>query len=148
MAIHTATTYWEGDPVDGKGLITLGSGHLVEPYSFASRFGDRKGTSPEELLGAALSGSFSMALAEGLAGAGFEQMQMHTDAKVCITHVENEYRINSVFLNINAKVPNISMEKFSECIENAKSTCLVAKTLVHIEIDLVANLDNSSLRAV
>lgn len=141
MAIQTATTYWEGDPVDGRGLMTLGSGHLDEPYSFASRFGDGKGTSPEEMFGAALSGSFSMALSEGLARAGFDHMQIHTSAKVCITHVENEYRITSVLLHTQANVPDISLDKFNECVENAKSRCLVSQMLGHTEVEVKLRVD-------
>lgn len=143
MAIQTATTYWEGDPVDGKGLMILGSGHLDEPYSFASRFGDGKGTSPEELLGAAHSGSFSMALAQELAGAGFYQVQIQTSAKVCIKHVDHEYRITSVVLNANVNVPDITAEKFAECVENAKSKCLVSNVLIRTGVELKANIMNS-----
>lgn len=142
MAIQTATTYWEGDPVDGKGLVILGSGHLDEPYSFASRFGDGKGTSPEELLGAAHSGSFSMALAQELSRAGFYEVQIQTSAKVYITNAENEYSITSVLLNTKANVPDITVEKFAECVENAKSKCLVSKILVNIKVALKANISN------
>lgn len=144
MPIQTATTYWEGDPVEGKGLMILGSGHLDEPYSFASRFGDGKGTSPEELLGAAHSGSFSMALAQELALAGFSQVQIQTSARVCIKHGENGFKIGSILLNAQVNAPGITTEKFNACVENAKGKCLVSNILVATGVELKANVVNAA----
>jgi osmotically inducible protein OsmC len=142
MPIQTATTVWEGSHVDGKGLMVLGSGHFDEPYSFASRFGDGKGTSPEELLGAAYCGSLSMALAHELSLVGFTQMRILTSAKVCLAHVEDEYKIAAVRLNAEAHVSDISVEKFTECVESSIDKCLVTNTMSNVEVTLTVNLNN------
>ncbi len=150
MALQTAMTVWEGDFLEGSGLIVLGSGHFDEPYSFSSRFGDGKGTSPEELLGAAYAGSFSMAMAQELSMIGFCQILIQTSAKVCISQVENEYKITSVLLNTEAQVPDITVEKFSECEEAAISKCLLSNTLRDIDVKLKVSLIDglSSQRAI
>lgn len=143
MTIQTATTYWEGDPVKGKGLMTLGSGHLDEPYSFASRFGDGKGTSPEELLGAAYSGSFSMALAHELTLVGYSQVQIQTSARVCITNGENGYKIESILLNAKLNVPGITVKKLNACVKSAKDKCLLTKVLFPSGVELKTDIINS-----
>ena len=142
MPIQTATTVWEGSHVDGKGLMVLGSGHFDEPYSFSSRFGDGKGTSPEELLGAAYCGSLSMALAHELSQIGFTQMRILTSAKVCLAHIEDEYKIAFVRLIAEVHLSDIPVEKFAECVETSIGKCLVTNTMSNIKVTLTVNLIN------
>ena len=108
MLTRTAGAVWEGSLKDGRGTMSVGSGAFDGPYTFASRFEDGKLTNPEELLGAAHAGCFSMALSLGLAKAGFAPQRIDTTATV---HLDTEnLRISAIDLDTKAQVPGINEE--------------------------------------
>ena len=131
---------WSGGIKDGKGAISTESGALKEyPYGFASRFEGKPGTNPEELLGAAHAGCFTMALSLILGEAKLTATQMDTTAEVVLEQVEGGYAITSVHLTLRAKVPGATQETFAELAGKAKAGCPVSK-LFKTEITLDAAL--------
>jgi lipoyl-dependent peroxiredoxin len=140
MALRTAEAKWDGSVKEGSGQIKLGSGAFEGQYSFASRFEEGTGTNPEELIGAAHAGCFSMALSAGLGRAGFNPESVQTTAKVHLTKGENGFDISRIELHCEAKVPDISQETFMEQAEAAKSGCPVSRALAGTEISLEATL--------
>lgn len=142
MPLRKAEAVWEGNLKDGKGRMKLGSGAFEGAYSFSSRFEEGTGTNPEELIGAALAGCFSMALANGLAQAGFTPKYIHTNATVKIEKLEEGFRITSILLDTDAEVPGISEQVFMEKAEITKKSCPVSKALTGTEIKLQARLTN------
>jgi len=140
MAVRTAEAVWEGNLMEGKGSMKLGSGAYEGPYSFASRFEDGPGTNPEELIGAAHAGCFSMALSAGLARAGYAPKRIHTTARVHLNKVDQGFRITSIELNTEAEVPGIDEKTFLEHAEAAKAGCPVSQALAGTEITLQAKL--------
>ena len=142
MPLRKADAFWEGNLKDGKGRMKLGSGAFEGAYSFSSRFEEGTGTNPEELIGAALAGCFSMALANGLAQAGYTPDRIHTNAAVKIEKLEEGFRITSILLETEAEVPGISEQVFMEKAEITKKSCPVSKALTGTEIKLHAKLIN------
>jgi osmotically inducible protein OsmC len=139
--IRNATAVWAGAGKDGRGNLTTQSGTLHEtPYSFTTRFGDGKGTNPEELIAAAHAGCFSMALAFQLSGAGHPPEQLETKADLSIVQEAGGWRITAVALNLKAKVPGMTREEFQKLAETAKANCPVSKVL-NAEISLNAHLE-------
>ena len=138
MLTRTADAVWEGNLKDGKGAMKLGSGAFDGPYTFASRFESGKGTNPEELLGAAHAGCFSMALSLGLVKAGFAPQRINTTATV---HLDTEnLRISAIDLDTKATVPRINEQQFLEQAELAKANCIISQALRGTEIRLQARL--------
>jgi osmotically inducible protein OsmC len=144
MATRTGYAIWEGTLKDGKGTMKLGSGAFEGPYSFASRFEDGKGTNPEELIGAAEAGCYSMALSLGLSNAGYSSKHISTTAKVHIQQVADGFRITSIDLNTEAEVPGIDEKTFIEQAEATKKNCPVSQALAGTEIKLQAKLVQSA----
>src|SRR5215217_9663581 len=107
MPERSATARWEGSLQDGKGTMRLGSGAFEGQYSFASRFENGTGTNPEELIGAAHAGCFSMALAAGLTKAGYSPKRISTTAKVHLENVGGGFKITSIELGTEAEIPGI-----------------------------------------
>jgi len=142
MPIRIADAMWEGNLKDGKGRMKLGSGAFDGTYSFSSRFEEGAGTNPEELIGAALAGCFSMALAHGLAQSGYPPKRIHTTAGVKIEKFEDGFKITSIALDTEAEVPGIGEQAFMEKAEITKKTCPVSKALTGTEIKLQAKLIN------
>jgi len=140
MAVRTAEAVWEGNLMEGKGTMKLGSGAYEGPYSFASRFEDGPGTNPEELIGAAHAGCFSMALSAGLARAGYTAKRIHTTARVHLNKVDEGFRITNIELNTEAEIPGIDEKTFLEHAEAAKAGCPVSQALAGVEITLQAKL--------
>jgi lipoyl-dependent peroxiredoxin len=140
MAIRTAKAQWEGNLQEGKGTMALGSGAFEGAYSFASRFEEGKGTNPEELLGAAHAGCFSMAFANALAKGGFAPKSVRTNAKVHLMKQEAGFAITLIELQTEAQVPGIDNAKFQEIADGAKKGCPVSKALASTEIKLDAKL--------
>lgn len=140
MATRTGSAIWEGTLKDGKGKMKLGSGAFEGAYSFASRFEDGKGTNPEELIGAAEAGCFSMALSLGLSKAGYSPKSISTTASVHIEKVGDGFRITSIDLNTEAKVPGIDEKTFIEQAEATKKNCPVSLALAGTQINLQAKL--------
>ena len=140
MPARTGEAEWKGNLTEGKGEIKLGSGAFTGPYDWRSRSGDGAGTNPEELIGAAHAGCFSMALSAQLAEAGHVAARIHTTAKVHLNKVEGGFAINFIDLETQAEVPGIDNAKFQELAEAAKSGCPVSKALAGTEISLKATL--------
>jgi osmotically inducible protein OsmC len=127
---RSASAAWAGGLKDGKASITTESGALsAYPYGFASRFEGKKGTNPEELLGAAHAGCFTMALSLILGEAKFTAEQMDTSAKVTLEQVEGGFAITAVHLTLKAKIPGIDQATFEELTAKAKAGCPVSKVL-------------------
>lgn len=121
---------WSGGIKDGKGAISTESGALAAyPYGFASRFEGQRGTNPEELLGAAHAGCFTMALSLILGEAGFTATAMETQAQVTLEQVEGGYAITAVHLTLTARIPGIDQATLSELANHAKAGCPVSKVL-------------------
>jgi osmotically inducible protein OsmC len=140
---RTATAVWHGTGRDGSGTLTTPSGVLnAQPYSFKLRFLDedgRSGTNPEELIAAAHSGCFTMALAFQLAGAGFTADALHTTAVVAMEQVNGAFAIAKITLKLEATVPGIAADEFQRLAAEAKANCPVSKAL-SVEIALEATL--------
>ena len=137
MAVRQARARWDGSITAGKGTMALGSGAFEGPYSFASRFEDGAGTNPEELIGAAHAGCFSMFLAAVLTNAGFPPVRVATTAAV---HLGAGPTITLIELQTEAQVPNLTDADFQKHAETAKQNCPVSKALAGPEIRLQAKL--------
>lgn len=137
---RTGSAVWQGGLKDGKGSISTESGALKEyPYGFATRFEGKPGTNPEELIGAAHAGCFTMALSLILGEAKLTAERMETSAKVTLEQVSGGFAITSVHLTLKAKIPGTDQAKFKELAEKAKAGCPVSK-LLDTEITLDATL--------
>jgi osmotically inducible protein OsmC len=140
MAVRNAEATWNGGLNDGNGTLKTGSGAVEDAYSFSSRFEEGKGTNPEELLGAAHAGCFSMALAAGLGRAGFSPKRVHTTAAVHLTKNESGIAISRIDLKTEAEVPGIDASTFAEHAEATKKNCIVSRALAAVEMRLEARL--------
>ncbi|HEX3674206.1 MAG TPA: OsmC family protein [Rhizomicrobium sp.] len=137
---RTGSAIWHGGLRDGKGAISSESGALKDyPYGFASRFEGKPGTNPEELLGAAHAGCFTMALSLALNEAKLTADELNTTAKVTLEQVEGGYAITAVHLTLTGKVPGATNATFREIAAKAKAGCPVSK-LFKAEITLEATL--------
>jgi osmotically inducible protein OsmC len=140
VPLRTAEAVWQGKLPEGKGNMKLGSGAYEGEYSFASRFQESRGTNPEELIGAAHAGCFSMALSHMLGQAGYNPERIHTAAKVHLDKVGDGFKITTIELETEAKVPGIDEKTFLEKAEAAKQGCPVSQALAGTEIKLRATL--------
>src|SRR5687767_13640408 len=140
MPVRTATARWEGPLQGGKGAMRLGTGAFDGAYSFGTRFEEEPGTNPEELIGAAHAGCFSMAFAGRLGKAGFAPKRVSTTANVHLTKGEAGFSITTVELKTEAEVPNIDEAKFQEIAEDAKKNCPVSRALAGTDIKVEAKL--------
>lgn len=140
MAVRKSEAEWKGDLLKGQGTMKLGSGAFEGSYSFPSRFESGKGTNPEELIGAAHAGCFSMALSGGLGKAGFTPTRIHTTATVHLEKVGEGFAITRVELESEAQIPGIDDKTFQEQAEAAKKGCPVSKALAGPQISLKAKL--------
>ncbi|MFY1032768.1 OsmC family protein [Pseudomonas asiatica] len=126
----TASAIWQGGLKDGKGLLSTESGALKQnPYGFNTRFEGSPGTSPEELIGAAHAGCFSMALSMMLGEAGFTPDRIDTAAEVTLDKQADGFAITAVHLVLRAKVPGASEAQFLQIADKAKAGCPVSKVL-------------------
>ena len=140
MPTRTAEAVWNGSLMEGKGQLTLGSKAFAGPYDWRGRSGDGGGTNPEELLGAAHAGCFSMAFSHGLAQAGHPPARVHTTAKVSFEKQGEGFAITRIDLNTEAQVPGIDAATFQKIAQAAKEGCPVSKALSATPITLVAKL--------
>lgn len=140
MPIRNASAHWEGDIRSGSGTVSLGSGAFTGRYSFNSRFEDGPGTNPEELLGAAHAGCFTMALDYALSSAGKKPTRIDTTAKVHIDSVPGGFALSKIELHCEAAVPDLDDAGFQEAAAGAKAGCPVSKALAGVEITLSAHL--------
>ncbi|MFO7975450.1 MAG: OsmC family protein [Candidatus Hydrogenedentota bacterium] len=140
MAVRNAEAYWEGGLQKGHGAMKLGSGVFEGAYSFGSRFEDEPGTNPEELIGAAHAGCFSMAFSAMLGEEGYTPERIDTTAKVAIEQQGEGFAITGVQLDMKARIPDIDEAKFNEIANKAKEGCPVSKALAGTAITLQAKL--------
>jgi osmotically inducible protein OsmC len=137
---RTGSATWKGGIKDGIGSISAESGALAAyPYGFASRFEGKPGTNPEELIGAAHAGCFTMALSLILGEAKLTATHMETTARVTLASVEHGYAIQAVHLTLRATIPGADAQTFADLAQAAKANCPVSK-LLNAEITLDAAL--------
>jgi osmotically inducible protein OsmC len=140
MPKRSAHARWEGTLQQGKGTMSLGSGAYEGSYSFATRFEDAPGTNPEELIGAAHAGCFSMALSMLLEKAGHPPKEIETTADVTIDKVGDGFKITRIDLSTRADVPGMDAAAFQEQANAAKEGCPVSQALAGTQIHLSAEL--------
>ncbi len=140
MSVRTAESKWEGTLKEGQGKMKFGSGAFDGAYSFASRFEEGEGTNPEELIGAAHSGCFSMFLAALLSKEGFSPTSVVTKAKVHLGKVNDAPTITKIELDCEAVVPGLDETVFNEKAEAAKNGCPISTAYAGQEIVLTAGL--------
>ncbi|MGH2621087.1 MAG: OsmC family protein [Anaerolineales bacterium] len=140
MPIRKAEAVWHGDLKEGHGHMQFGGGEFELDYSVGSRFEEDPGGNPEQLLGAAHAGCFSMALASGLSKAGFPPKAIHTTAEVHLEKTEAGWTVTRIQLNAEAEVPGIKEADFLELAQKAKTNCPISRALGSVEIELEARL--------
>ena len=136
-----ANAHWEGDLKTGTGQLSTPQSGLLDKtrYGFNSRFGDEKGTNPEELIAAAHAGCFTMALSAKLAEAGFTATSLDTVAKVDLS-TEGGPQLSQITLSLKAVVPGIEAAQFRAIADDAKQNCPVSKALSAVPVTLDAQL--------
>ena len=140
---RTAEAEWKGDLKGGGGRVKLGSGAYEGDYSFHSRFENGKGANPEELIGAALAGCFSMALANSLAQAGYTATSVHTRADVHLGKDDIGFLINLIELEVTATVPKVDRATFDQHLEKTKIGCIIKRALAAVPaVNVKATLKN------
>ncbi|MDX1615458.1 MAG: OsmC family protein [Candidatus Promineifilaceae bacterium] len=140
MKVRNAEAQWHGTLREGSGTMKLGSGAYEGRYTYASRFEDEKGTNPEELIGAAHAGCFTMYLAGQLANAGFPATSLHTTASVTLGSDDVGPVITSIELDVQARVPEIGVEEFKSLAQRSKERCPVSRALESTNIVLSTTL--------
>jgi osmotically inducible protein OsmC len=141
MPSRKAEAQWEGNLAEGSGSLKLGSGAFEGPYSFKSRFEEgQSATNPEELIGAAHAGCFTMALAAALTRAGQPPKSIHTTAQVKLEKVNDAFSITNIDLNTEAEIPGMDDATFQRFAADAKQNCPVSKALAGTQISLNAML--------
>jgi len=141
MPTRKAEAEWQGNLAEGSGNLKVGSGAFTGPYSFKSRFEEgQSATNPEELLGAAHAGCFTMALTAALSRAGLKPTRIHTTADVKLEKVGESFTITAIHLETEAEVPGIDDAAFQQHAQGAKQNCPVSKALAGTEISLNAKL--------
>ena len=128
MLVRSSSAIWEGG-LKGKGTMKVGAGVFEGGYSFASRFEDGKGTNPEELIGAAHAGCFSMALSLILEQAGYKPERISTKATVKVDKVGDGFKITRMRLEVRGEVPGMNQAAFAKAAEAANEGCPVSQAL-------------------
>jgi osmotically inducible protein OsmC len=141
MPIRTATARWQGNLTEGSGTIKTGKGGIQGNYSFKSRFEEGEGTNPEELIGAAHAGCFSMAFSKALSDAGFTPTSVDTVAKVHMDKTDAGFSVTRIDLETQGDVPGVDESTFQKIAEDAKANCPISRLLSPgAEITLSAKL--------
>lgn len=140
MPVRQAKAQWEGDLREGRGSMKLGSGTWEGPFSFTSRMESGTGTNPEELIGAAHAGCYSMALSNTLAKAGHKPRKIQTSAQVHFEKVGDGFSITRIQLATEGTVPGITEQDFRQLAEDAKNNCVVSRALKGVTIELQSTL--------
>jgi osmotically inducible protein OsmC len=138
MPTRRASAVWEGGLKQGKGTVNTESGALNAPYSFGTRFGDVKGSNPEELLAAAEAACYTMALSNALEGAGTPAKRIESSAACTIDRVGEGFKITSMKVTVRATVPGATADAFQKFAQATKDGCPVSGALkgnVAIELD-------------
>ena len=141
MPTRTATAEWNGSLRDGSGTMNMQSGSYEGPYSFQSRFKEGEGTNPEELIGAAHAGCFSMQLSGLLGAHDITPESVRTEARVEVSKVEGGFAITNIHLISRVKAPGVDDGTFQEVANAAKETCPVSQALKSVDITLDASLE-------
>ncbi len=141
MPTRNASATWEGGLAKGKGSFSGESGAINGAYSFGTRFGDQKGTNPEELLAAAEAACFSMALSLGPEKNGTPATRVETRAACTVEKVGEGFKITTMKLDVTAAVPNIDDAKFQEVAQATKAGCPVSVALAGVQINIEASLE-------
>lgn len=140
---RTATAAWRGKLKDGDGTMALGSGAFEGRFGYQSRFEEGPGTNPEELLGAAHAGCFSMQLGGVLERAGTPADSIETEARVHLRRTDSGPYVARIDLITRGRVPGIDEDTFRQSAEEAKETCIVSKALTGVEeVTLEATLES------
>ena len=125
-----ASAKWQGTAKEGSGTLSVQSGTLNEtPFSFVARFGDGKGTNPEELIAAAHAGCFTMALSFMLNNEGYTADAIDTEATLTMDQVNGAWTVTAIHLTTRARVPKIEAAKFGEVASSAKANCPISRLL-------------------
>jgi len=141
MPTRTAEAEWKGNLAEGSGRLKVGSGAFDGPYSFKSRFEEgQSATNPEELIGAAHAGCFTMALTAQLSRQHITPASIHTEARVHLEKVGEAFTITQIELATEADIPGIDDATFQKYAKDAKQNCPVSKALAGTEIHLTAKL--------
>ena len=141
MPTHKAEAEWKGNLAQGSGRLKVGSSAFDGPYSFKSRFEEgQSATNPEELIGAAHAGCFTMALTAQLSRAGITPTRIHTAAKVHLEKIGDAFSITRIELETEAQIPGIDDASFQKLALDAKQSCPVSKALAGTSIHLNAKL--------
>lgn len=140
MSERSAKAEWNGTLKEGEGSLEVGSGALDVPFSFDTRMGDEPGTNPEELIGAALAGCFSMALNATLEKKGTPAKSVKTGANVSFGKSDGGFEISGIKLDTAVDVPELSAEELQTIADEVKSTCPVGKALAGTDITVKASL--------
>jgi osmotically inducible protein OsmC len=139
--VRKASAVWKGSLKEGKGTISTESGALSNtPYSFATRFEGVRGTNPEELIGAAHAGCFTMALSAQLGEAGITAESLETSAAVTLEKVEAGWTVTKIHLDVSARIPGADQAAFDKAAANAKAGCPISR-LLKAEITMTAKLN-------
>jgi osmotically inducible protein OsmC len=139
--VRKASAVWKGSLKEGKGTISTESGALSStPYSFATRFEGVRGTNPEELIGAAHAGCFTMALSAQLGEAGLTAESLETSAAVTLEKIEAGWTVTKIHLDVAARIPGASQAAFDKAAANAKAGCPISR-LLKAEITMTATLN-------
>jgi osmotically inducible protein OsmC len=136
MAERTATATWKGSLTEGKGTFVGETETIRGDVTFASRFEEGTGTNPEELVGAALSTCFSMALSGELGEAGYEPRQIDTRARVHLAKTESGFRLDRIVLDVTGDVGGVDEDGFREHARSASENCPIARALAAVDIQL------------
>ena len=137
-----ANAEWRGNLQEGEGTMALGSGAWEGPFTFKSRFEDGAGSNPEELIGAAEAGCFTMQLSHDLSEAGHVPELVHTDARVSIRNIDGAPTIFKIALTTRARVPGLDAETLQRTAEATRENCIISRALGAVgEITVDATLE-------
>ena len=141
MTVRSGSAEWHGNVQSGSGTATVGDGVFEGAYSYDSRFGEGKGTSPEQLIAAAHASCFTMALSNILSGAGHPPQSLRTTARVQLRNVDGAPTLACIKLDTEGRVPGVDEQQFQAHAEEAKRVCPVSRALARVpEIVLMAKL--------
>ena len=140
MITRKANARWEGELKTGNGTVSLGSGAFTGPYSFGTRFEGAQGTNPEELIGAAHAGCFSMAFSLALHTAGHAAKHVETTAEVQLDRVDGKMTVVGIALTTKADVPGISADEFQKLAAETKDGCIISRALASVPMTLTATM--------
>ena len=129
MATRKASATWRGNLKEGDGTMALGSGVWEGPFSFKTRFEEGNGTNPEELIGAAEAGCFTMQLASSLSDAGHVPESVETQAAVQIRNIDGAPTISEIALTTRARVPGLDDETFQKTAQATREQCIISRAL-------------------